>query len=212
MVSELDRLLEYGSYEDVKSYIERNPLLFREQRPDNGTLPLHRVLCAFLIAVGARERGSVSISTSQSPDFLHRKEKVQLLIETYPQGPTIKDHDGHIPLHAVVGDYWCKFGQPWESEATELSEYVLKAFSAATHFRDSEGKSPLEYAISVGNSQQATYLLHNHWVANAIPAVHCPCLESHTHLTFIHGTRDRGSARFFASPDQPSRRVHRSQR
>jgi hypothetical protein len=135
MELELDRLIRNGSFEDVKSYIERNPLSVREQCPDSGTLPLHRLLfpshCEF----------EKDWPVLFSYDILHRKEKVHLLVETYPEGLTVKDNDGQIPLHAAVGDRWLGFEENSEAKALEVTACVLKAFQAGSLFRDLNGTS-----------------------------------------------------------------------
>lgn len=183
VVSELDQLICFGSYEDVKSYIECNPLSVQEQCLDSGTLPLHRALrAAGMVPFGRGGTGGV-IFTSQ------------LLISTYPEGLTInKDHNGHVPLHAVVRYVYIKNeAEMADAKCMELLVYVLNALPATLLFCDLEGKTPLEYAIiRQKNFEYATYLLQNHW--GPIPAFHASnprpilheVLETNALLEFLH--------------------------
>jgi hypothetical protein len=134
MVSEIDRWIRDGSMEDFQSFVQRKPHVIREQCPDSGTLPLHRVL------------------TFEYP-ILHRKKKLALLIDTYPEGLTIKDNKGRVPLHTATGADVPHLSQEDDSieddtyESMDLLAFVIKAFPAASQIRDLRGNTPLEYAI-----------------------------------------------------------------
>jgi ankyrin repeat protein len=154
MVLELDRLICYGTVEEVRSYIERNPLSVQQQCPYSGTLPLHRV-------VSLPPQDWYEDDEEWQQEFfrqqhgnhqnLHRKEKVQLLIESYPEGLTIKDHEGRVPLHAAVRYVFMDEDETVDVECMELLAHVFNAFPAASRFRDSEGLTPLELAITNSN-------------------------------------------------------------
>jgi ankyrin repeat protein len=91
-----------------------------------------------------------------------------LLIETYPEGLTVKDLKGQVPLHMTVGDVLRD--EAAINEGLELLACVLKAFPAASQIRDLKKRTPLEYAIMKQNFRHATFLLQNH--GGAIPAAH----------------------------------------
>jgi ankyrin repeat protein len=175
VVSELDRLLCFGSYEDVKSYVQQNPQSIREPCPERGTLPVHRIFSDPQLWY-RDEEWQVSFPPENHHRILHRQEKLALLMELYPGGLTVQDaKNGQVPLHAAVVD-----GRDEDDdEAMELLASVFRACPAASQVRDLRGCTPLEIAIRKRNFDQAHYLLQNHW--GAIAAVHkgnMPILEA----------------------------------